>query len=101
MFTMTEEVNLKFMIDAELRDRLGELLDRKRTTLTRGMAELISWLLDQDDVTQSMILGQIRPTPALIKMVLEATARRGHAPPPRIGRINSAAGGKSADKEPM
>jgi hypothetical protein len=86
MVTMAaEEVNLKFLIDGDLRETLGTVLDRKGITLTRGMTELISWFCGLDDVAQSMVLGQISATPELIKIALQHSS-----PMKRVGASSGA-----------
>jgi hypothetical protein len=71
---MASQHNLKFLIDAGLKDRLDAMLDAKNATLTGSMVNMIRWLLDQDDVVQSVLIGQLRPSPDLMKIVIERLA---------------------------
>jgi nucleoside-diphosphate-sugar epimerase len=52
-------VNLKVMIDADLKRRFDDLISRKRTSLTSAIDAMARWLLDQDSLVQNVVLGQL------------------------------------------
>lgn len=66
---MAEPVNFKTMINSDLKAQLDKLLERKELSLTAFVENVVRWYLDQDDIAQSMIAGQLTPTPDLIRMV--------------------------------
>jgi hypothetical protein len=61
MVTCVSQVNLKVLIDADLKARLDQLLERKRISLTAGVDAMVGWLLEQDSLLQSAVLGQVEP----------------------------------------
>lgn len=52
-------------------DLMREVLDRKRIDNTAAVNQIIDWFVEQDDLVQSMVLGQITATPELVSMLLK------------------------------
>jgi hypothetical protein len=46
------------------------MCERKRISKQDAVDGLLTWVMTQDEVVQSMVLGQIRPQPDLIELVL-------------------------------
>ncbi len=67
------EVPLKVSIDAALKERFNELLERKRITAKDGIQGMVRWVLEQDTLLQSIVLGQIeeKDTDAVLSLVVQ------------------------------
>ena len=58
---MARTANFKCLMEPALKRRLDDLIERRNTKLTPAMDSLVRWLLDQDTLVQSMLLGGIDP----------------------------------------
>jgi hypothetical protein len=81
-------------MDPELKRRFDQLLlDLGDKKLTPAMESLLRWLLDQDSLLQSMLLGGIQPKdyPEVADLVLKRLARRrgAAARPADVGRVGA------------
>lgn len=53
--------NLRIRLEQPIKERLEAFLKAKKITQQEAMEALIAWMLDQDSLLQSLILGQIEP----------------------------------------
>lgn len=67
---MAERENFRFRLDPEKKRRWVEMCDRKNVGQQDAIESILGWVLAQDDLTQSMLLGQIAATDDLLEMVL-------------------------------
>jgi hypothetical protein len=76
---MVRDRPVKFMMVGELKDRLDEVLERKKMSATDAFEGMTKFLLEQDSLAQSLLLGQIEPRdrPDLVEIVLKRLAVNG------------------------
>lgn len=61
-----------------------ELCDRKKISQQDAVTSLLQWLLEQEDIVQSMVIGQTAPDSELVDWILHRLAERrggGHRSP--------------------
>lgn len=75
---MAEEKSSRIVFKAAWRDEWVELLKRKTIGQQTAVERLIEFLLAQDDVAQSLILGQIDPSEDSLKIILQNAAKNAH-----------------------
>jgi hypothetical protein len=68
------DTNLRIRVPEEMAKQLDGLVEDKHITKQDVYDALLRMLLDQDDLTQSMLLGQVKPAPELIEIVLKRLA---------------------------
>jgi hypothetical protein len=71
--------NLRVVLEGELKDQFAGLLERKQISQQKAIEQLVRFVVAQEDVAQSMLLGQIEPTDDLLEIVLRKR-RHGHFP---------------------
>jgi len=67
---MANGKSLRIQIPPDMIQQWEDFCEKKKIKQQPVIESMLRWLLDQNDVAQSMILGQIEPTPELLKMVL-------------------------------
>ena len=68
--TMPNSEDLRVRLEGDLKERLDQVLDAKRTSQQRAVNELVGWFVRQDPLVQSAILGQIEiDSPAMGKLI--------------------------------
>jgi hypothetical protein len=72
---VAELENLRTRLESKKKEKLLALCDRKKISLQDVMDALVEFLLDQDDLTQSMILRQVAPRADLIAHSLRAMTK--------------------------
>ena len=70
MVPTPEEAVIKIRLDPELKKKIDDLLSRKQITQVAAMNSLLEWLVVQDDLLQSMILGQLDDDADLLTLAL-------------------------------
>lgn len=61
-----EPKNLRIVVENALHETWADLCERKRISQQAAIHSLLQWFLDQDDLVQSGIFGQIRTKPTVI-----------------------------------
>ncbi len=69
METVTRTEPFRIRIKPDLKRRLDEMFARKRISQQEGGEALLTWLLAQDDVVQSVVMGQIAAKAELFKLI--------------------------------
>lgn len=97
---VAEPKNLRIVIPPGLQEEWRRLTDGKKISQQDAVEALIRFVLGQSDVGRSLVLGQIQPSPQLLKIVfgeltpsgparVGSSAERGHkkGDPPRLGQL--------------
>jgi hypothetical protein len=76
---MARDRPVKIMMVGDLKDSLDALLERKRMSLTDAFEGMTRFLLEQDSIAQSLVLGQIeqKDRADLARVVLQRMAAEG------------------------
>ena len=74
---MAHDDNLNYRVPANLKEKWQIFCEKKRIKQTEAAIAVLEFVLVQDDLAQSMILGQIEPADDLIELVLTRLQRRG------------------------
>lgn len=61
--------NLRIRVASEVNERLSRFCDKKRISKQDVIDGMLRWFLDQEDLVQSLIAGQLTPNAALLEMV--------------------------------
>lgn len=77
---VTEPKNLRIVIPAELKDQWNALVEGKGISQQKAIEALVKFLLDQDDLAQSVVLGQVKPTPDVMRVIFERIAEKAGDP---------------------
>jgi hypothetical protein len=77
MFVGTDSKSLRVNVPADMREKWESFCERKKVKQQPAIEFLMRWMLAQDDLVQSMVLGQVESSPDLIKFVLERTPGKG------------------------
>jgi DUF917 family protein len=91
-----EKQNLKVRLKPAIKTAWDELLERKKISQQDAGTSLIQWILDQDDVLQSMVLGQVKPAPDLARVIAQRLAEK---PPFHVIRKGKVAAVQNAGGE--
>lgn len=74
---VTEQKNLRIVIPADLKDQWESLVESKGITQQKAIESLVRLLLAQDDLAQSVLLGQLKPTPDVMKLIYQRMEQAG------------------------
>jgi len=68
-----DEEDLRVRLKDGLKEQFDAVLKRKKMKQVTGVNQLVAWFIAQDDLFQSMILGQIGPdsTTEIAQLLLE------------------------------
>jgi hypothetical protein len=86
---MSQE-DLRVRVPTDLRRALDELFSDKRISLVAGVTSIMEWFVSLDGMTQSMILGQIRPDPEIREILLQRMLEGGEAQSGNAGVVTPA-----------
>lgn len=73
---VSKDESMRIRWDADEKKRLDELWQAKKVSQQEAVVQVLRWFARQDDLFQSIILGQIRPdsVPDVARIVLERMA---------------------------
>jgi hypothetical protein len=71
---VAEFENLRIRVRGAVNSAFNEFVERKRMSKQDAIEGMLTWLLAQDDLVQSMVLGQVRADPDLVAYVLAKLA---------------------------
>src|SRR6476620_6681048 len=67
---------VKFRVEPDMKQRWDALLERKKITQQDAGLALVQWLLESDDLLQSMVLGQVNPAEDLAGIVVRRLVKK-------------------------
>lgn len=84
MFVAIEEnlESLRIRVSGDVKRELDALVERKQTTQQAVVNSVLRWLFEQDDLVQSMVLGQVRPSEDLAELIIRRLAEKARGPRP-------------------
>jgi hypothetical protein len=88
--------NFKIRVPEQLKQAWDDLLTEKKISQQDAGLALLRWILDQDDVLQSMVLGQVKPAPDLARVIAQRLAEK---PPFHVIRKGKVAAVQNAGGE--
>jgi hypothetical protein len=71
-----KEKSIRLPIDAQRMEAWEKLLDEKQITQQAALLAMIDWVVAQDPLVQSMVLGQIPASDDLVRVALRRMAER-------------------------
>jgi hypothetical protein len=74
---VAHDENLNYRVPGHLKEKWAGSCEKKRISQTAGIIAVMEFYLAQDEVMQSMILGQIPADDDLIELVLKRVQERG------------------------
>lgn len=69
-----QKKNLRVELSGDTKDAFERLVERKKISQRKAIERMIEFLVAQGDVAQSMILGQIQPSPKLMELIFAEDA---------------------------
>lgn len=78
--------NFRFRLTTHLKDQWKSLCDGKNISQQDAVESLLKWFVRQDDDLQSMILGQTKVKPDLVRLVLMRLAADSGVEVPVVGQ---------------
>ena len=75
MLVVANVENFKFRVSPDLKKRWLAFCETKRISQRDAIVATVEFLLAQDEVIQSMLLGQVQSSPDLIELVLRRLAK--------------------------
>jgi hypothetical protein len=85
MVLLMAEKNLKVSIDGELKDVFDSICAARRISMKDAIEGMIRAMkaLEKHETAQAVLLGQLTPTPGLMKYTLQQFGRESVRPQPR------------------
>jgi hypothetical protein len=77
MLVAKKKSDLKVAITPALKEEFDRLCERKRISRVSAIEAFIEALTNLSDETQSVLLGQTTPTPAVLSLMLRELSKRG------------------------
>jgi len=76
---MALEKDLRIRLDTAAKEKIDATFARKKISQQDGVRAIMLWFADQDDLVQSVILGQVAPTTAIMEMMMERLTEQAEA----------------------
>jgi hypothetical protein len=68
--------HLRINLPVKVKEKWQQLCDEKNISQQRAAEALVMWFISQDDVAQSMLLGQLKESPDLIELMTKRKRRK-------------------------
>jgi hypothetical protein len=80
---VADKENFRFRLDGKLKEEFMEMCEQRKISQQEAISAVIGWIVNADDLMQSMILGQLPATDDLVQIVLRRMSKHRDGQPYR------------------